>query len=196
MAAVIAAGVITLTLLLGEADRVADIDRRAQLRIDAIRTGLTVAAGTGGAAALLLAMRRQWDTERSHAHEEFDAGERRITELYTKAVDQLGSDMAPVRLGGLYALERLAQGNPGHRQTIVDVVCAYLRMPYTLPRAVSTSSRPATMRQLRQARTKAVDSSPAPPHNPLEEHQVRLTAQRILQRHLTLRALLLFPWVA
>jgi hypothetical protein len=31
------------------------------------------------------------------------------------------------------ALERLAQDNPGHRQTIVNVVCAYLRMPFALP---------------------------------------------------------------
>ena len=60
-----------------------------------------------------------------------DATERRITELYTKAVEQLGSDKAPVRLGGLYALERLAQDNPAHRQTIVNVICAYLRMPFS-----------------------------------------------------------------
>jgi Pentapeptide repeats (9 copies) len=29
----------------------------------------------------------------------------------------------------LYALERLAQDSPGQRQTIVNVLCAYLRMP-------------------------------------------------------------------
>src|SRR5262249_33582048 len=52
-------------------------------------------------------------------------------ELYTKAVEQLGSDKAPVRLGGLYALERLAQDNSAHRQTIVNVICAYLRMPFS-----------------------------------------------------------------
>jgi hypothetical protein len=51
-----------------------------------------------------------------------DAAERRITELYTKAADQLGSDKAPVRLAGLYALERLAQSNPLQRQAIVNSV--------------------------------------------------------------------------
>jgi len=61
---------------------------------------------------------------------ERDAIEWRITDLYGKAVDQLGSDKAPVQLGGLYALERLAQDNPSHRKTVVDVICAYLRMPY------------------------------------------------------------------
>ena len=50
-----------------------------------------------------------------------------------QAADQLGSDQAPVRLAGLYALERLAHSTVEHRQTMVDVICAYLRMPYTPP---------------------------------------------------------------
>lgn len=58
-----------------------------------------------------------------------------VTESYAKAVEQLGHAEAPVRLGAMYSLERLAQGNSPRRQTIVDVLCAYLRMPYTpLPR--------------------------------------------------------------
>lgn len=39
-----------------------------------------------------------------------------------------------MRLAGLYALERLAQDNPAQRQTIVDLLCAYLRIPYEPPR--------------------------------------------------------------
>ena len=50
-----------------------------------------------------------------------DAVERRITELYTKAADQLGSEKTPVRLAGLYALERLAQNTPGQRQVTTFV---------------------------------------------------------------------------
>jgi hypothetical protein len=50
---------------------------------------------------------------------ERDAREQRITELYTRAVDQLGNEKAPVRLGDLHALERLAQNTPEQRQTIV-----------------------------------------------------------------------------
>ena len=37
-----------------------------------------------------------------------------VTESYAKAVEQLGHDKAPVRLGALYSLERLAQNNPEH----------------------------------------------------------------------------------
>lgn len=99
-------------------------------RLDAIRTASSLVIGAGGAAALLLAARRQRYVELDLEQKEHDAGERRVTELYGKAADQLGSDKAPVRLAGVYALERLAQDQPRHRQTIVNLLCAYLRMPY------------------------------------------------------------------
>ncbi|WFE20289.1 pentapeptide repeat-containing protein [Solwaraspora sp. WMMD937] len=140
---------------------------QAQLRVETIRTGLSVGAGVGAAAALLLALRRQQVTERTQQATEYDAGEKRVTELYVKAAEQLGSDKAPVRLAGLYALERLAQDNPAHQQSIVDVICAYLRMPYTPP-AEKQTPKP---------------DQPTQP-DPREERQVRLEAQRILARHL------------
>ena len=49
-----------------------------------------------------------------------------VTDRYTRAVEQLGHEKAPVRLGALYSLEHLAQDNPEYRQTVVDVV---LRLP-------------------------------------------------------------------
>lgn len=133
----------------------------AALRIEAIKTGLSVGAGIGGVVALLLAVRRQWLGERAQVHTEEDARERRITELYTKAADQLGNERAPVRLAGLYALERLAQNNEDHRQTIVNVICAYLRMPFIHPWARTETDPEAE-----------------------EELQVRMAAQTILTGHL------------
>ena len=155
----------------------------ATARMDAIKTGLSVGAGTGGAVALLLALRRQWLSERDQIHREevarltqthservataseHDASERRVTDLYVKAADQLGSDKAPVRLAGLYALERLAQDNPNQRQTIVDVFCAYLRMPFTPPEDGTPDDD-----SIQNARR--------------EEYQVRATAEGILAAHL------------
>ena len=78
----------------------------------------------------MLAFRRQHHQEIATDLTDHDATERRITELYTKAVEQLGSEKAPGRLGGLYALERLAQDNRDQRPTIVNVICAYVRMPF------------------------------------------------------------------
>ena len=149
-----------------------DADPRVQL--DAIRTASAITVAAGGAAALLLAARRQRSTEQTLEHQrdvaqatERDAAEQRITELYTRAVDQLGAEKAPVRLGGLHALERLAQTNPPQRQTIVDVICAYLRMPYTPPDDQALGEDAHTRHEERR-----------------QELQVRLTAQRILSAHL------------
>ncbi|MFY1693934.1 pentapeptide repeat-containing protein [Solwaraspora sp. WMMA2101] len=158
---------------------------RAQLRVETIRTGLSVGAGVGAAAALLLALRRQQVTERTQQATEYDAGEKRVTELYVKAAEQLGSDKAPVRLAGLYALERLAQDNPVHRQSIVEVVCAYLRMPYTPPAEKQTgqSSAEPDAAETTDAAERPKPDQPTQP-DPREERQVRLAAQRILARHL------------
>jgi hypothetical protein len=155
----------------------------ATVRIDVIRTALAAGAGAGAAITLMLAFRRQRHQEIVAASTEHDANERRVTELYTKAAEQLGNDQAPVRLAGLYALERLAQDNPDQRQTIVNVICAYLRMPYTAPR----EDRPDKIRTAqRTARHGALahSNSVAGGRDSLEEQQVRLTAQRILADHL------------
>ena len=129
-AAVVIGASVSIILLLAIAGGAKPGTDRANARLDAVRTGLAVGAGIGAAAGLVLAFRRQHHQEIATDLTDWDATERRITELYTKAVEQLGSDKAPVRLGGLYALERLAQDNPAHRQTIVNVICAYLRMPF------------------------------------------------------------------
>lgn len=76
-------------------------------------------------------------------------------------------------MAGLYALERLAQDNLDRRtlrQTVVDVLCAYLRMPYTLP------GKPPEADADTETRTRH--------ENRVQEREVRLTAQCILARHL------------
>jgi hypothetical protein len=50
-----------------------------------------------------------------------------ITERFTRAIDQLGSEHLDVRLGGIYALERIARDSPGDRATIGEVLTAYIR---------------------------------------------------------------------
>ena len=74
-------------------------------------------------------------------HERWVKAERR--ERYAKAVEQLGDEKAPVRMGGVYTLvglvddwleekslsddERLKEG-----QAIINNLCAYIRSPFTL----------------------------------------------------------------
>jgi uncharacterized protein YjbI with pentapeptide repeats len=54
-----------------------------------------------------------------------------LNERFATAADQLGSDKpAAVRLAGVYAMAGLADDWEVNRQTCVDMLCAYLRMPY------------------------------------------------------------------
>jgi hypothetical protein len=55
---------------------------------------------------------------------------RTLNERFATAAGQLGSDKPPaVRLAGVYAMAGLADDWPENRQTCVDVLCAYLRLP-------------------------------------------------------------------
>jgi uncharacterized protein YjbI with pentapeptide repeats len=160
-------------------------------RLDALKVGLSVAVGSGGVVALYLSWRRQHSTEadldnreRALTHQQHDSAERRLTELYLKAVEQLGSPQAAVRHGGLYALERVAQDNPRQRQTVVNVICAYLRNPYAPPPEAG-QLRPLGIRRPLLRSATAARSAPTPSREVLlQEREVRLTAQRILQLHL------------
>lgn len=49
------------------------------------------------------------------------------TERFTKAIDQIGSDNLDVRLGGIYALERVARNSPADRPQIQYLLGGYLR---------------------------------------------------------------------
>ncbi|MEV6228007.1 pentapeptide repeat-containing protein [Saccharopolyspora shandongensis] len=147
--------------------------------LDIIRTAGTLGMGTGGAAALLLHARRQQAAEQANEYTRqanenarYDAEERRITELQAQANEQLGNEKASVRLGALTLLKRLANSYPDHQQDIVDILCAYLRMPFDHPDQIATNSEhddSALKSKIKEAR---------------EELQVRLTVQRILTGHL------------
>jgi uncharacterized protein YjbI with pentapeptide repeats len=64
--------------------------------------------------------------------------EGQITERFTRAVDQLGSDQLDVRLGGIYALERIAHDSAADQGTIVEVLSAYVRQHAPLPTSPAT----------------------------------------------------------
>ena len=92
--------------------------------------------------------KKQFEKQLEKQQEQFEANafkerkaERR--ERYTKAVEQLGDEKAPIRIGGVYTLvglvdewleedklsedERIKEG-----QVIINSLCAYIRSPFTL----------------------------------------------------------------
>ena len=96
---------------------------------DLVKLAFGVVAGAGALVALVVAYRRQRVDEDGALRE----ATRLHTERFTTAVSQLGEDSAAVRLGGVHALAGLADDAPTRalRQTCIDVLCAYLRLPYT-----------------------------------------------------------------
>ncbi len=53
--------------------------------------------------------------------------EGQITDRFSRAVDQLGSDQFTIRLGGVYALERIARDSPRDYGPVMEVLTAFAR---------------------------------------------------------------------
>lgn len=88
---------------------------------DLTRIALTIAAGVGGVVALVVAYRRQRDLEQG-----------RFVEGFGAAAKQLGDADVAVRMAGVYAMPGAAdQTSKLKRQQSIDVLCGYLRLPYS-----------------------------------------------------------------
>jgi Pentapeptide repeats (8 copies) len=85
-------------------------------RDDARGRLLTLAAGLFAAGALIFTA-RNFTLSR----------EGQVTDRYTKAIEQLGSDKLDVRLGGIYALERIARDSARDHPTVLEVLTAFIR---------------------------------------------------------------------
>lgn len=55
------------------------------------------------------------------------AGQGQVTDRYTKAIEQLGSDKLDVRIGGIYGLERIARDSARDHSTVMEVLAAFIR---------------------------------------------------------------------
>jgi uncharacterized protein YjbI with pentapeptide repeats len=90
-------------------------------------------AGAGALIALIVAYRRQKLSEAVSELDRYRAEldrTRVFNERFTTAAAQLGDDHPAIRLAGVHAMAGLADDWEEGRQTCVDVLCAYLRMPY------------------------------------------------------------------
>ncbi|MFK8851364.1 pentapeptide repeat-containing protein [Streptomyces sp. Ac-502] len=129
-AAILVAGGIFYALValldFKEIDSTAKLD--AKTLFDLVKLSFGVVAGAGALVALVVAYRRQ-RVDEAGAHRE---ATRLHTERFSQAVDKLGSDSPAVRLGGVHALAGLADDAPTQdlRQTCIDVLCAYLQLPF------------------------------------------------------------------
>ena len=77
----------------------------------------TLVAGLAIAAVTLLRHFAQTDADR----------QRRLIESFSTAIEQLASDHVEVRLGGIYALERISQESPRDYGTVMETLTAFVR---------------------------------------------------------------------
>lgn len=86
-------------------------------QVDAYRrTIIQLAGGLVVAIGLYLTWRRIQVTE-----------EGQVTDRFSTAIEQLGDDQMEVRLGGIYALERIAKDSPKDHWTVMETLAAFVR---------------------------------------------------------------------
>ena len=91
---------------------------------ETVRTQLlTLGAGLFAAGALVYTARNFTLSRRTFQLTE----QGQVTDRYTKAIEQLGSDKLDVRIGGIYALERVARDSARDHQTVMEVLAAFIR---------------------------------------------------------------------
>ena len=124
IAAVVLAAAVSWWLLVPSADWLANHDVGSaaprpllQTARDAARGRLLTLGAGLFAAGVLLYTARNFGLSR----------EGQVTDRYTKAVEQLGSDKLDVRIGGIYALERIGRDSVRDQATVMEVLAAFVR---------------------------------------------------------------------
>jgi len=87
----------------------------------------TLAQIFGGGFLALVGLYIAWVRSKALQDQAEVAREQQLTDLYVKAVEQLGSEKLQIRLGGIYALERIARESPKDHWPIMEVLTAFVR---------------------------------------------------------------------
>jgi len=122
-----------------------------------------------------------------------------ITDAFTRAIEQLGSgsDDKPnieVRLGAIYALERLSQKNDDYYQVIIDILASYVRQNAPIPTESERTPEDKTRIDVQTAMTVLGRRNVRPDESPLDLNKVYLPCVDLirakLQGALLIRAVL------
>lgn len=94
-----------------------DIENSSRATLGQILSGVAVLAG------LIFAWQQLGNTSQTL----FVSQEGQITDRFTRAVDQLGHEELTIRLGGIYALERIARDSERDHETVMEILAAFAR---------------------------------------------------------------------
>lgn len=120
-------------------------------------------AGVAGGA--VVAVYALWLNDRKHVLE----SQKVADERFARSVEMLGNEADQVRVGAMHSLVWLATSTPRYRQTVLDVLCAYLRRPFHHLSWDKNGADPDTV---------VLDEAP---QDDQREQQVRRTAQRLIR---------------
>lgn len=149
----------------------------ATSRSEALKTGGIAAGAVVALYALWLNDRRRRVEERRQEIERqrqelelrrADQDRDRVSdERFAKAVELLGHEADQVRVGALHALAGLAKSRESYTQTVLDILCSYLRRPFKHPRYETAKRSGGTLPEIGTPEQET-------------ELQVRQTAQRLI----------------
>lgn len=130
----IATGLLAAVAIYYTASNAASARRSAQAAIEGVEAARLSAEATERAQLRTFELTQEGQLQSEEAqrrtHELTEHGQR--TDRFTAAVAQLGDPSPAIQLGGVHALAGLADDSPTRefRQTCIDVLCAFLRLPY------------------------------------------------------------------
>lgn len=142
------------------------------------RMVLYIAAGAVGVIGVVVAYRRQQGIEEGH-----------FLERLAEAARQVGDQNPTVQATGIYALAGLADTSPPHRrQQCVDVLCAYLRLPYSPRDHTAEDVGSEVVEKIVRTRTLRFTTGETAEEQTLSlrphERETRQTIVRVIAQHL------------
>ena len=130
-------GPIANSMVSREADGIKDVKVLADIRVAARDTLLKAASGValllgavGTVGALVYAAQTalaSLEAAQAAQTEANVAQDTRVTDSYATAIDQLASNTADERLGGIYELERVMRDSPRDQPAVVNVLADFVR---------------------------------------------------------------------
>ncbi|MCX5441229.1 pentapeptide repeat-containing protein [Streptomyces sp. NBC_00056] len=144
----------------------------AQDRLKAVNDVRTTLLQVVGGLVVLFGAYATWRQLRVSQDSLHATQEGYVTDRFSRAVDQLGSDKLDVRIGGLHALWRIAEQSARDREAIISIQAAYLRTHLPWPPAGPESpAADVPINAIAPLETRAADA------------QVALTALGVLCQH-------------
>jgi uncharacterized protein YjbI with pentapeptide repeats len=157
---------------------------------------LTLGAGLFAAGALIFTalnfslLRRTSERADQWQRRTYELTEQgQVTDRYTKAIEQLGSDTPDVAIGGIYALERIARDSPRDDRTVTEVLSACIRAhsreQWPKPDADGTTHERSTRPDIQAALTVIGRRNPERDIRPINLSGANLTRADLTHANLT-----------